>query len=400
MKLTDKKQINKLAYLCAFIYFVSYITRINYGAVVSEMVTSTGLAKSTLSMALTGSFITYGAGQLISGYFGDRFQPKYLISLGLLISVLMNLLIPICNNNVQMTAVWCVNGLAQAFMWPPIVKLTSGLLSAEDYNKTCVIVSRGSSVGTIFIYLAAPVIISLFSWESVFFMCAALGIIGLVIWYKTCPEIELTFSVDNTIKNKTAGVSKIFAPLVVLIMVVIVLQGILRDGITTWMPSFISETYNLSNEISILTGVLLPVFSIVCYQITLWLYSKTMKSPLLCAMMIFGVGAICSVLLYAFYQVNAAFSIFLMTLLAGCMHGVNMILVCIVPPLLSKNGKVSTISGLLNSCTYVGSAVSAYLIPLAAENAGWSATMLIWLLAAVVGTAICFICIPICKKKI
>ena len=64
--------------LFAFTYFISYITRINYGAVISEMVTQTGLAKSELSVALTGCAITYGVGQLISGYFGDKVRPKLL----------------------------------------------------------------------------------------------------------------------------------------------------------------------------------------------------------------------------------------------------------------------------------------------------------------------------------
>ena len=47
-----------------------------------------------------------------------------------------------------------------------------------------------------------------------------------------------------------------------LVMVAIVLQGALRDGVTTWMPSFISETFHLSSEVSILSGVCLPLFAI------------------------------------------------------------------------------------------------------------------------------------------
>ena len=45
-------------------------------------------------MALTGSFITYGTGQIISGVLGDRISPKKLVSRGLLVTVLMNVLLP------------------------------------------------------------------------------------------------------------------------------------------------------------------------------------------------------------------------------------------------------------------------------------------------------------------
>ena len=119
----SKKQANRLILLCSIIYCISYITRINYNAVLVSMEATTGISQDQLSYALVGLFVAYGAGQLISGFFGDRVQPKYLIALGLVTTVTMNLLIPFCGNPILTTAIWSVNGLAQAFMWPPHVKL-------------------------------------------------------------------------------------------------------------------------------------------------------------------------------------------------------------------------------------------------------------------------------------
>lgn len=42
----------------------------------------------------------------------------------------------------------------------------------------------------------------------------------------------------------------------------------------------------------------------------------------------------------------------------ACMHGVNLILVCMLPVFFKEGGNVSTVSGTLNACTYVGSAFS------------------------------------------
>ena len=53
-----------------------------------------------------------------------------------------------------------------------------------------------------------------------------------------------------------------------MIMIAIVLQGMLRDGVTTWMPSLIGETYNLGSSIAILTSVVLPIFSILSFSLT------------------------------------------------------------------------------------------------------------------------------------
>ncbi|MBR5538915.1 MAG: MFS transporter [Clostridia bacterium] len=394
----SKKQVNSIAILFMTVYMVSYITRINYGAIISEMESSAKIAKDLLSMALTGSFITYGAGQIISGLCGDRFSPKKLVAYGLVATVLMNLLIPICQNPYQMLAVWCVNGFAQSFMWPPIVRLMTALLSEEDYKKTSVIVSYGSSFGTIAVYLIAPIIISLLNWKWVFRISAIFGIIMIAIWLKLAPEVESEKKVAAHQSGNNAA-KAMFSPLMVCVMLSIILQGMLRDGVTTWMPSYIAETYNFSNVISILTGVVLPIFSIICFKITSKLYRETFTNPMTCAGVIFGVGAISSVALLIFTGKSAAFSVLFSAMLTGCMHGVNLILICMIPPFFKKYGSTATVSGVLNSCTYIGSAISTYGIAVISKNFGWSFTLLIWLLIAASGTALCFISANPWKKK-
>ena len=73
------------------------------------------------------------------------------------------------------------------------------------------------------------------------------------------------------------------------------------------------------------------------------------------------------------------------------MHGVNMIMVCMVPPYFGKFGRISFISGLLNACTYVGSAISTYGIAKFSESFGWNSTILLWAGIAFAGLAICVI---------
>ena len=93
--MVDKKKARSLAVLFTVTYMASYITRINFGAIISEIEVQTGIARTLLSMSVTGGFITYGIGQIVSGVCGDYFSPKKLVSLGLAASVAMNLLMMI-----------------------------------------------------------------------------------------------------------------------------------------------------------------------------------------------------------------------------------------------------------------------------------------------------------------
>ena len=389
-KLTDKKTIRNITYLFMFTYMISYITRINYGAVISEMERATSFSRSMLSMAVTGSFITYGLGQIISGICGDKFSPKKLVAFGFCVTVLMNFLIPFCNSAYAMLGVWCVNGFAQAFMWPPIVKMMTTFFTPEDYAKSTVVVSRGSSMGTIIVYLLAPVLILLSGWKAVFIMSALFGAVMIFLWIRKCPDLAAE---KKAVEKKTTKANNrvLFTPHMFCIMVAIVLQGMLRDGVTTWMPSYISETYQLSNVISILTGVILPIFAIFSFQVTGDLYRKKFKNPMVCAGVIFGVGTLSALALLVLTGRTAVFSVIFSALLTACMHGVNLMLVCMIPSFFQKYGNVSTVSGVLNSCTYVGSAISTYGIALLSENYSWKFTLFIWVMIALLGTIICFI---------
>ena len=68
----SERKVRGLALLFMATYMVSYITRVNFGAVISEIEADTQIARTLLSMSVTGSFITYGAGQIISGICGEK----------------------------------------------------------------------------------------------------------------------------------------------------------------------------------------------------------------------------------------------------------------------------------------------------------------------------------------
>ena len=395
-RVNDRGYIKSLIFLLTAAYTVSYITRINFGAIISEMESATKISRDLLSMALTGSFITYGAGQIISGFLGDRISPKKLVAFGFATTTLMNFLIPLCKSPYLMLLVWCINGLAQSFMWPPLVKIMTATLSDDDYKTASVRISYGSSIGTMAIYFVSPLVILLFGWKGVFVFSALCGIVMFLFWSRLAPEVCVK-SGEKTVKTEICK-NKVFTPVIIAIMVAIMLQGMLRDGVTTWMPSYIAQTYNLSNVISILTGVVLPIFSMVCFKIAAYVYKNKLKNPVLCAGVVFLIGAISAIFLLLITGRNAVFSVFFLATLTGSMHGVNLMLICMLPPYFKSSGQTSTISGILNASVYVGSAISTYGVALISKNYGWYSTLFVWAAVAVIGTLLCLVCVKAWQK--
>ena len=394
--LKNRKQVTFMIGLFMMTYLASYLTRINFGAIVSEIEASTGISKSLLSLSLTGSFITYGAGQIVSGVLGDYISPKKLISLGFMLTISMNLCMTLVFNPYVMALIWCINGFAQSFMWPPLVKIMLGTLSEEDYQIATVRVSWGSSIGSILIYLISPILISVAGWKSVFIFSAVSALLMLFLFHKYCIDVDIVKKEKASYQQKTQF--RLFHPVVLMIMLAIVLQGMLRDGVTTWMPSLISETYHLGSSVAILTSVVLPIFSILSFSLTSKIYSKFIKNPLNLSCVLFLVGGVSSLGLILFNGYHALISVMLGALLTGCMHGVNLILICMLPSYFKSTGSVSTVSGVFNSCTYVGSALSTYGIALLVETFDWTMTLKIWMIVSVIGAFICFLCMSLWDK--
>ena len=395
----NRRYVNSVIFLCSLVYFISYITRINYGSVILEIVHSRGITNTAASAALTGSFVTYGVGQLVSGYMGDKIKPVTLIFAGMMISVVMNILLPFMTNVALMTFVWSVNGFAQAFMWPPLVKYLTNLLSTEDYNRASMCVSWGSYIGTVAVYLLAPFCISLLDWRFVFFISAGCGFAMAIIWLVCGKALERRgrgLAAEKKESNEKMPLTekvhfeRKLILMLVFTMAAIVLQGILRDGITTWMPSYIADTYKIKNSVSILTNVVMPVFAIVVSRVILWIYTKKLNNEEVCAGTMFALGSGASLLLYVLCDKSAPVSVFLSAIITSCMHGANMMLISILPGKFKKYGNVSFMSGLLNSCTYIGAALSGYGMALMSQHFGWDGTIFSWAVIAALGAVICF----------
>lgn len=397
-----RAEARRLTLLCAAVYFCSYLTRLDYGAVMVEMVRAEGFSRVDASAALTGLFITYGFGQLISGYLGDRVRPQLLIFFGLIACGLMNLLIPFCPSPAWMTVVWSVNGLAQAMMWPPLVRIMSQHMTESEYKVATVHVSWGSSLGTIVIYLMIPLLLKVSSWRGVFYCAAAVGMGMAAFWMARYGRVERTLPLQEQAApadepgdaGKSGGGLRALMPLLAIMMGVIICQGTLRDGITTWMPTYLADTYHMESGKSILTGVLLPLFGMVCYQIVLWMNRKLVENELQCAAIIFGVGLVSLLALRLLHAHSFALSVLILAFAVASMHGVNLIMTCMTPKYLAGSGKISMISGLLNACTYIGSALSMYGVALIADRFGWTVTESLWCAVALLGTLCAAACVP------
>lgn len=400
-----------LAFCCYLAYFASYMTRINYAAVrlaiADELILTQPQLVAELGIAISAVSITYGLGQFVSGVLGDRFPPIALVCGGLGGAIICNLFIPVLYPSVYwMALVWGFNGFFQSLIRPPLGRIIAANYDEKGYIDTCVGVSNASQVATVLTYLLIPVYLKVFhnDWRPAFYLPAAISIIGLAAWIFIVPGLmqkKVTNEADTVTvqdERKESLHQVMLRSGLYIFLPAVLIHGFLRDGITAFMPDFIAEVGGLGTGISILTTTILPLFCIVSVLVAKKLCAAIPSDGKSSAILfgISGAAALCIVLLLD--HVNGViFSIIviLMALITSCMHAVNHIFITRIPGAFHQTGRVSSVVGILNAITYIGSALSPYAIAMLAGHGGWNNAVFLWVVLA--GCSV-LLCMWACRK--
>jgi len=400
-KIESTKYISLLFWLCWVTYVVAYLGRLNYVAAMAELIVSNHLTASQAGFIAAVFFASYGTGQLISGLAGDMVQPKVMMLVGLMISVGANIIVGFAPSAVFIGIVWGINGFAQSMMWPAIVKLLSTYLSHLQGVKAIVNISTSIAVGIFVTYIMTAAVLAIAGWVFVFFVAAGIMGVMAVIWWIGITAVERHTKVFGYTPVQSVEISEsnakthsfprlIFISGLPIVAFAVILQGMLRDGVTTWTPALIDTWFNIGTSLAVLITAIVPLISIFGVYLSHFLNKQFLRNEVLTAGALFGIATI----VFAILTAASSPFILLVTLVIGIavMHGVNTMLISIVPLHFSNIGRSATVTGAMNSFTYIGSGLSTYAIGRMTIGLGWEVTLVSWVIIALAGMLVCLLC--------
>ena len=390
---------------CWMAYSFSYIGRLNFSASMADMTSSGVLLKSQAGAVTTGFFICYGCGQFLSGMLGDRINPRYLVFAGLVCSSLINFGIAMGPPLWFMIVLWSLNGFAQSLLWAPICKIVSDRVSSNRRQKACTALATTMAGGTLMAYILSAVLINAFGWKAAFISGSSATLLAAVVWITLTTKIEHEADKNGIVeeievKHEEEGEevpheeipTGLWQLLCVSGLTILALvggvQGVLKDCMSTWVPTFIEDMFNMGSVISILTGAFLPIFGFFGPIFTNKLMMKT-RDELSSLFILFLISSGCLAMLALFGRFSIAISIVALALTYACSLGQNMILIGTLPMYFSKLGKVSTITGTMNALCYVTTAAVSWIVGVLVDRTGWTIVMAGWFVLsalAAVGT--------------
>lgn len=392
-RLPELRQGKRLFLLSWAAYAAAYVGRYNYSAVMGSVTGEGVLSLSAAGAVSTGYFICYALGQILCGALSQCVSPYRMIPAGLVLSGLCNLgmgLLP----GAAMPLLWAANGLCQAMIWPPIVRLFAESMPLEQQKSACVSINSTTPAGTLAAYLVSAALMALAGWRQVFWVSGGLLLAMAAVWVLgTAPLRRATVMrpaagpAAKTGRNGSALTAALGAGLLGL-AVPAILHGGLKDGVTSWVPSMIQSNFGTSPAFSAAVSAVLPLVNLTGAYAAGWLDRKLFHNELKTSAALFALAALCLLALPLAAVHSLAASVVLLALVTAAMLGINTMFINVMPVRAGRKGGAAMLSGTLNAVTYFGAAAATWAIGTTAQARGWSVVFSLWLAMAVLAFAV------------
>lgn len=396
-----KKHTGYLLIIAVWIHYIAcYSGRLNFSAALTEMVTSGAITKVWGGTVSSCFFFFYGAGYFINGLLSDRVSPFKLIPAGLFLAALSNLSMSFLSSPIPMCIAWAINGYAQSMACAPVLGTLSQISPREMSEKAVLQTAPSIPAGTLLIYLVSMVLLSNFSWKSLFYYPTITLSVSALFWI----GIYLSFKKDLVKKEKheivplqkgaktengekAPGTFRLIVISGALFCVIpTLIHGMLKEGVMCWVPTMITEIYTMTPAMSVFISAILPIVNLAGPYAATFAMKKIFPHEFKSSVLFYVIAFVplCFILLIG--KVPAVLIMLFLSITTACMYAQNFLLISLVSVRFAKFDRVSSVTGVFNLIAFFGSALSNYGFGLIAERLGWIPTIIAWLI-------ICFIAI-------
>ena len=376
---------------CMMLYSTAYLNRLNLSAALGSVMTALDLTATRAGVLPSAFAITYAAGQMVNGALVDRLNPVRYMKIGLIGSAICNLLMGLSNGFGMLLALCLINGVFQSMLWTPVVRLVAMHFGQEERPRANILISITLIIGHLGAWAISGYMSSILNWRASFAVPAFIVIPVVLIagWLLREVKVEPASAAPQNAKEAGASirgaVGMYWVSGFLMMLVVSVLFGFVRDGIRTWAPQILGEISGDGMSATTLSLIIplinaLGMMGSYVLQRMPGLRNRRIVAILMTAGMVF-----CALLCGA---KGVALCALLMGISCACMSGVEPLMTTLIPMEYEREKLIGLSAGLMDSLIYVGSALAGVAAGFIRQSMGLSALFLSWAAAAVIAAAL------------
>lgn len=160
-------------------YAFYYFTRKSFTFAMPALMKDLGLDKGDLGILGSVMALTYGFSKFASGLIGDRSNPRYFMSVGLILTGIFNILFGCASSLLFFAIFWGLNGWFQGFGWPGCARLLTHWYSQSERGRWWSFWNTSHNIGGAIIPVVVGFGAQYFGWRFAMYLpgviCIAVG---------------------------------------------------------------------------------------------------------------------------------------------------------------------------------------------------------------------------------
>ena len=401
---TTEKSSFILFWCLFFIYTSNIIGKTSFSAATVALINEELLTKTQAGLISGAYWFIYAAGQLVGGFLVNRISPYLCLNISIIGSALSNLLIIGADGFLPMLVIWSLGSAAQFGLWPAVLKLVSTEIVPRQRMMAMGRLAFCYCLGSILSYVFTATILAVTSWEYIFVLCGLVNVIVLPLSIFSSSRLSPALRCEEEEAVQDAGKSEkmtwrvVASSGLVFFCILMVIKAVVDNGIKSWMPPIMMETYGATPSYTSLLSVVLLVINIFGVLVSHFIYDKTKCDELKTLIILYTAIVPMIVTLLGFRSLNIYFVTILMSFITLLVYGSGQILQMNYPGRFHAYGLTATVGGIINCFAALGNVIATYGGGYIADNFGWDVMIGVWNVLLLAFVVIAVAMLPMWRK--
>jgi MFS transporter, OPA family, glycerol-3-phosphate transporter len=373
-----------------------YFSRNNLGLALPGLQAELGYTKTQLGTVLMALKLSYGVGQLINGQLAERWSPRRLLAVGMIVSAGLNVLFGWATALYFLTFVWACNGYVQALGWPPSMRVAANWFPALQRGRAIGIIGTGYQLCGALTFVVAGWAAEKFGWRGALYVPAIIvsaSAIHMFVLLKDSPERSGETMAVAGPRNQSSFAANLAItlsnPRLWLVGLTLCLLDACRYGFTDWGVTHLKEIQNATVSSAALKYAVLPFGGIAGAYLSGWATDRFFcgrRAPIIFVLLV-ALG----LLSLAYDQMihwGLSASLLVLFCIGFCIFGPQVLLVGTLPVDVARQGSAAAAAGFVNFMGYMGAAAGDKLTGHLAQDHGWQFAVHFWAACAFIGAIV------------
>ncbi len=374
-----QKNRTRLIFLIVYLAYTSiYIARVNLSMAGPDLNVE-GIV-STAGLGLLGGLFStvFAAGRLLNGTLSDRVPPYKMLTVGLAVAGISNLLISFFPPFIAIALLWMTNAYAQSMLWSSVLCVVSSMYDGRTAKKKTSLMVTSVAMGNIIGILVNTFLITKLGLRYAFVVPGILTIVLGALTFIFTRHIQPTVDEKHPQKNHLSIFALIKDREVLTMSIPAFLHGVMKDNVPLFMTVFVVDRYIIDLSKSSYYVLLVPVIGFVGRIIYPLVYRLCKERENTVSVYGFIVCAAASLLL-CISSIPLILAVLCLGIIYTAASVINTSMLSIYPLRYSKTGNVASVSGVMDFATYLGAGVTGMIYGVCIEAFGYAPMFISWI---------------------